>query len=44
MASEIEAYVDEAYNKLHARKMNDVMVTDHSPKDKKYHTTSGEED
>ena len=44
MEAEISAYVEDAENQMHARKMKDVMVTDHQPKPKKLFTTSEEED
>lgn len=41
---ELENFVAKAYEDDSKAKMEDVYLTDHTPKDKKYHTNSEEED
>lgn len=44
MKEEIKEYIDDAYQQLQTREMGDVVVTDHTPKDKKYATLNSEDD
>lgn len=41
---QLKDYIKNSYDQLHARKLEKVYVTDHTPKQKKYITTSESED
>ena len=44
MEGEINKYIEDAYDQHQAYKMQDVFVTDHKTKPKKYHTNNSKED